>query len=203
MKTDKRAFSGCEVRALQGDDGNVSISGYAAVFDSRSNDLGGFVEIIKQGAFDNVLDDDVRALFNHDPMYVLGRNKTTMSLSVDEKGLRYDIPSAPSNGMIESLVIEPMRRGDINQSSFAFKVAKGGDKWKEENDGTIVREIYNISKLYDVSPVTYPAYTSATSTVRSLDEFRNTVQNSVNENLMREKEQAKWRAHVQREVDSL
>lgn len=202
MDKELRTFNNCEVRAQSGEDGKVSISGYGAVFNSRSNDLGGFVEVIRPGAFDDVMDDDVRALFNHDPMYVLGRNKRTMSLSVDETGLRYDIPDAPASQTIRDLVIEPMRRGDINQSSFAFRVAPNGDEWKEE-DGIIVRYINKVSRLYDVSPVTYPAYDAATSTVRSLDEFKNKGENNQELTELRKAEQANWRAQVDRTLDTL
>ena len=202
MSKEKRTFSNCEVRALQSEDGKVSISGYGAVFNQRSNDLGGFVEVIMPGAFDDVLDDDVRALFNHDPMYVLGRNKRTMSLSVDETGLRYDIPEAPKTQTINDLVIEPMRRGDVNQSSFAFRVAKGGDKWYEDDEGIIVREVHKVSRLFDVSPVTYPAYDSASSTVRSLDDFKNKSENNKDSEI-RAADNAKWRAHVERELETL
>lgn len=203
MDKELRTFNNCEVRAQSGEDGKISISGYGAVFNSRSNDLGGFVEIIKPGAFDDVLDDDARALFNHNSMYVLGRNKKTMSLSVDERGLYYNIPEAPDNQTIRDLVIEPMKRGDIDQSSFAFRVAPDGDKWYREEDGTIVREIHKVARLYDVSPVTYPAYDAATSTARSLDEFKKNSENNQELTELRKSEDAKWRASVQREIDAL
>ena len=152
MSKELRTFTNCEVRAQQEEGKPASISGYGAVFNSRSNDLGGFVEIIKPGAFDGVLQDDVRALFNHDPMYVLGRNLRTMSLSIDDTGPRYDIPEVPNTQIIRDLVVEPMRRGDVTQSSFAFRVAKNGDTWYEDDEGVIVREIHKIERLYDVSP---------------------------------------------------
>ena len=203
MDKELRTFNNCEVRAQSNEDGKVSISGYGAVFNSRSNDLGGFVEVIRPGAFDDVMDDDVRALFNHDPMYVLGRNKRTMSLSIDEVGLRYDIPDAPNSQTIRDLVIEPMRRGDVNQSSFAFRVAPDGDEWKEEEDGVIVRYVNKVARLYDVSPVTYPAYDAATSTVRSLDAFKNKGENNHELTELRKTEQANWRAQVKRELETL
>lgn len=77
----------------------------------------GFREIIKPGAFDSVLTDDVRALFNHDPNFILGRSASgTLQLSLDDRGLKYDI-DAPDTQTIRDLVLAPMLRGDISQSS--------------------------------------------------------------------------------------
>lgn len=96
------------------------IIGYGSVFNSRSEPLWGFREIIKPGAFDDVLGDDIRGLFNHDPNFILGRSASgTLSVSVDDKGLRYDI-AAPDTQTIRDLVLAPMMRGDITQSSFAL-----------------------------------------------------------------------------------
>lgn len=158
-----------EVRAEKTkEDSPAHIIGLASVFDSRSELIFGFREIIKPGAFDDVLSDDVRGLFNHDPNYILGRTTAgTLTLSVNERGLNYDI-IAPDTQTIRDLVLAPMQRGDINQSSFAFNVARDGDDWYQDEDGVVIREINRISRLYDVSPVTYPAYQDADSAVRSL-----------------------------------
>ncbi|MTI12046.1 HK97 family phage prohead protease [Sansalvadorimonas verongulae] len=163
---EKRTFA-CELRAAMDGD-TPKIDGYGAVFNSRSENLGGFREIIMPGAFDSVLDDDVRALFNHDPNFVLGRSSAgTLELSTDDKGLRYLI-DAPNTQTIRDLVLEPMKRGDISQSSFAFRVARNGEEWEEDEDGVIVRTIHKMQRLFDVSPVTYPAYTDAGAATRSL-----------------------------------
>lgn len=69
-------------------------------------------------------------------------------------------------------MIAPLKRGDITQSSFAFRIARNGDDWYENEDGVIIREIHKISRLYDVSPVTYPAYQEASSTARSLEAWK-------------------------------
>ncbi|HEA5328591.1 TPA: HK97 family phage prohead protease, partial [Escherichia coli] len=99
-----RCYSG-EVRAEQYDNAPTHILGYGSVFNSRSEPLWGFREIIKPGAFDDVLNDDVRGLFNHDPNFILGRSSAgTLSLSVDERGLRYDIV-APDTPTICDLVL--------------------------------------------------------------------------------------------------
>lgn len=162
-----RCYSG-EVRAEQHDQQPTRIIGYGSVFNSRSEPLWGFREIIRPGAFDDVLGDDVRGLFNHDPNFILGRSTSgTLTLSVDERGLQYNI-TAPDTQTIRDLVIAPMLRGDINQSSFAFRVARDGECWYEDEEGVVIREISRFSRLFDVSPVTYPAYQEADSGVRSL-----------------------------------
>lgn len=134
-----RCYSG-EVRAEQRTDEPTRILGYGSVFNSRSEPLWGFREIIKPGAFDDVLNDDVRGLFNHDPNFILGRSAAgTLSLSVDERGLRYDI-TAPDTQTIRDLVLAPMMRGDINQSSFAFRVSHDGENWYQDDEGVVIRE---------------------------------------------------------------
>lgn len=168
---EQRTFGG-EVRADFHDNAPTHIIGYGAVFNSKSEVMWGFREIIMPGAFDKVLEDDVRALFNHDSNFVLGRSTAgTLSLSVDEQGLKYDI-TAPDTPTIRDLVIAPLKRGDITQSSFAFQIARNGDDWYENDEGVIIREIHKISRLYDVSPVTYPAYQAASSTARSLNAWK-------------------------------
>jgi HK97 family phage prohead protease len=152
------------------------IVGYGAMFDKRSENLGGFREIIKKGAFDEVLDQDVRGFLNHDPNYVLGRTTSgTMTLSVDERGLHYDI-TPPDTQTIRDLVITPMARGDINQSSFTFIVARDGDHWYEDDEGVIIREIRKVSRLFDVSPVSIPAYPDTTAASRGLTDFEQNKQ---------------------------
>lgn len=186
-----RCYSG-EVRAEQHDDQPTHIIGYGSVFNSRSEPLWGFREIIKPGAFDDVLGDDVRGLFNHDPNFILGRSSSgTLSLSVDDKGLRYDIV-APATQTIRDLVLAPMQRGDINQSSFAFRVARDGEHWYEDDEGIVIREISRFSRLFDVSPVTYPAYQEADSGVRSLKAWQEARDNgalklAINQRMARER----------------
>lgn len=188
---EQRSFIG-EVRAESRESEPTHIIGYGAVFNTKSELMWGFREIIMPGAFDNVLEDDVRALFNHDPNFVLGRSKSgTLSLSIDEQGLKYDI-TAPDTPTIRDLVIEPLKRGDISQSSFAFQIARNGDDWYENDDGVVIREIHKISRLYDVSPVTYPAYQAASSTTRSFDAWKTARNNgdltkAVNQRAARER----------------
>lgn len=186
-----RCYTG-EVRAEQQEDQPTRIIGYGSVFNIRSEPLWGFREIIKPGAFDDVLNDDVRGLFNHDPNFILGRSTSgTLKVSVDERGLQYDI-EAPDTQTIRDLVLAPMKRGDINQSSFAFRVARDGDRWYEDEEGVVIREIHKFSRLYDVSPVTYPAYQAADSAVRSMEAWQEArksgaITNAVNQRMARER----------------
>jgi HK97 family phage prohead protease len=133
------------------------IRGYAALFQSDSQDLGGFVERILPGAFDDVMKrgTDVVALYNHDPMFLLGRESSgTLRLFVDERGLRYEIDPPESRAD----VIEAIERSDVRGSSFAFRVKGDGERWSKTADGRQLREIRSIDGLFDVGPVLKPAY---------------------------------------------
>lgn len=143
-----------------------AIDGYASVFDSWSEELGGnqpFRERVVKGAFEETIqNDDIRALFNHDPNYVLGRNKAgTLILEEDDKGLHVRI-TPPDTQWAKDLLVS-IKRGDITQMSFGFTVIL--DRWNYE-DNTDVRELLKV-KLYDVSPVTFPAYTQTECGIRS------------------------------------
>ena len=145
-----------EIRIERREQGAL-IVGHAAVFNLLSENLGGFREQILPGAFDAVLDDDVRALFNHDSNWILGRNRAgTLRLKVDERGLVYEID--PPDTTAGRDVTVSLERGDVTQSSFGFRVAPSGDDWAEDRGGNIIRTIKKFARLFDVSPVTYPAY---------------------------------------------
>jgi HK97 family phage prohead protease len=145
------------------------IEGYAYVFGAIA-DLGGFTEEIVPGASSEVLNDDVRGLFNHEMNIVLGRNKAgTMTLMEDSRGLKYSIRYNPNDPDHVS-VAEKIKRGDVSQSSFAFRVKD--DKWETRN-GKEHRTILKLKRLIDVSPVTYPAYPDATVGMRSLNKIQN------------------------------
>ena len=142
-----------------------TIRGYAAVYNSDSEWMGGFYEQIEKGAFDEVLDNDVRAYLNHDENYLLGRvSSGTLRISSDERGLFYEV-DLPNTTYANDL-IELMKRGDINQSSFAFLIDR--DRWEERN-GKTYRIIEKVSRLLDVSPVAQPAYPDATSELKQRD----------------------------------
>jgi uncharacterized protein len=146
-----------------------AIEGYASVFDTWSQELGGdypFMEKVVKGAFEQTIrEDDIRALFNHDPNYVLGRNKSgTLTLQEDEKGLFVRI-TPPDTQWARDLLVS-IKRGDINQMSFGFNVVL--DNWTY-SDGKDIRELLKV-KLFDVSPVTFPAYTQTECGVRSISD---------------------------------
>tara|TARA_R100001530_G_scaffold135700_1_gene113603 strand:- start:1713 stop:2738 length:1026 start_codon:yes stop_codon:yes gene_type:complete len=153
---EKRYFN-IETRTEKREDGSTTITGHAAVFNKLSSDLGGFREIIAPNAFESVLSDDVRALINHDPNLLLARTTSgTLNLEQTDEGLQYSF-SVPNTTYGKNLIIS-MERGDISQSSFAFTIEE--DSWETTEDGEI-RTINKVKQLYDVSPVTYPAYPSA------------------------------------------
>ena len=146
------------------------IEGHAAVFESWSETLGGafpFREKVVRGAFiESLKNDDIRALFNHDPNYVLGRNKSgTLELMEDEQGLKVRI-NPPDTQWARDLQIS-IERGDINQMSFGFTVEE--DSWRSESEYD-VRELKRV-KLFDVSPVTYPAYSATDVGVRGMESY--------------------------------
>lgn len=140
------------------------IEGYGILYGTVS-DIGGFTEEVTKGAVDHLLTTDVRGLLNHDVNVVLGRTKSgTMELITDDKGLRYRIKYNP-NDPDHVRVREKIKRGDISQSSFGFTVKD--DEWSTRN-GKQHRNITKIKSLFDVSPVTYPAYKNTTAAMRSL-----------------------------------
>lgn len=148
------------------------IEGYAAVFNKRA-DLHWFEEEILPGAFDDVLKDDVRCLFNHNPNYILARSKDgkgTLTLSVDDKGLKYSY-ATPNRSYALDLQ-DAIESGDVTQSSFAFQASEViWHEAKDENDKEL-RQIKKMSKIYDVSPVTYPAYHDAEVAKRSYENHK-------------------------------
>ena len=151
-----------EFRMEQAEQNGNTIRGYAAVYNSDSEWMGGFYEQIETGAFDDVLDNDVRAYFNHDENLLLGRvSSGTLRISTDKRGLFYEV-DLPNTTYANDLV-ELMKRGDVNQSSFAFLIEK--DRW-EQRGGTTYRIIEKVSRLLDVSPVSQPAYPDATSELK-------------------------------------
>jgi HK97 family phage prohead protease len=146
------------------------IKGHAAVF-NEFTDIGGmFREQVLPGAFKRAIkEDDVRALFNHDANFVLGRNTAgTLRMKEDKQGLSIEID--PPNTQAANDLMVSMERGDIDQMSFAFKTIK--EDWRMGEDGELDERDLKEVKLFDVSPVTYPAYDGTDVGVRSQQEFR-------------------------------
>lgn len=165
---ERRNFHMNELRAITNSDGLRKITGYAAVFDKLSEDLGWFREKIQPGAFaETIKTDDVRALWNHDSNFPLGRNRAgTLTLSEDEKGLKIEI-DPPDTQWARDLMTS-IDRGDVDQMSFGFQTLT--DEWNMV-DGEDVRTLIKV-RLFDVSPVTFPAYPDTEVGLRSLEEYR-------------------------------
>lgn len=147
--------------------GGNRIEGYSAVFNSLSEDLGGFHEILKPGCFARAIrtGQDIRCLFNHDPRNILGRTKSgTLKLAEDSAGLHFDC--AMGKSPLDRDVYEAIERGDVDGCSFAFLVANGGESWADMAIGP-VRTVSDVD-LFDVGPVTTPAYSATSVAARNL-----------------------------------
>jgi hypothetical protein len=185
-KPERRAIGRemANIRTIHRDDDAPphAIEGYAAVFYNGTPEtefqlFDDMVERIMPGAFDDVLADkpDVRGLFNHDPDHLLGRTSAgTMSLSVDGKGLAYSIALADTT--VARDVAEHVQRGDIDGSSFAFRVRS--ERFRTE-DGIDIREIEKVEPLYDCGPVTYPAYAGTEAGFRATEDIAREVRAAV------------------------
>ncbi len=170
MTTERRflAVDTAPIALEERQDNTPRIRGYAAVFydgtpETQFELFEGFVERILPGAFDRAIDeDDVRALFNHDPDHILGRSSAeTLSLEADETGLRYDI--ATPDTTIGRDVAASIKRRDVTGSSFSFVVT---DEDFRREGGVRIREIRGV-QLFDVGPVTFPAYQATTADARA------------------------------------
>jgi Escherichia/Staphylococcus phage prohead protease len=139
------------------------IDGYFALYENETELFEGSYEIITKGAFDNTLNNDIRALWNHDTQFVLGRNKSgTLELKTDDKGL-FATVRLPNTQYARDLY-ELVSRGDVDQASFGFNIlaedleelASGGYRWR-------INEI----DLHEISVVTFPAYENTSVSARS------------------------------------
>jgi len=178
-------LSSVEIRAAS--DGKPErIVGHAAVYNNWSEDLGGFKERVMPGAFDKSIGvSDVRALFNHDPNYIFARTTVAdgmegcLTLSTETKGLHIDAMPLCTD-TIRDLVMMPMKAGLINQMSFSFSVrgdelwdmpatAGTGAVWRSPKNagGLYERDLIDV-ELFDISPVTFPAYTATDVSARAL-----------------------------------
>jgi HK97 family phage prohead protease len=174
MKQERRTFTGTVIARSEGENMPKEIGGIAAVINSVT-DLGYFEEVIERGAFDNALSKeyDIRCLFNHEAELILGRTKAnTCNVFVNADGnLEYTWVPDYENPTHMS-VVRSIMRGDITQSSFAFTIKE--QKWSESTKyGSMgKRTITMIEDLYDVSPVTYPAYADTEADARSVVALR-------------------------------
>ena len=181
--TERRHFeagSGLRVERRCGCDGSPDsaiVSGTAVVFNSDSNDLGGFIERMAPTAFDDFFESrdatkpdlDVVALWNHDGSQVLGRTPRTLRLSKDERGVHFELELPRSR----EAIAESIERGDVSACSFGFVVGKGNDSWSTDEQGRSLRTVNRVERFIEVSLVTHPAYPATSLEVarRSHDEF--------------------------------
>lgn len=170
-KNERRFDPRGELRVETRKDGDNEIrvlAGYAAKFDSLSENLGGFREKIDAGAFAGSLGGDIRALWNHNSDHVLGRSTAgTLRLNEDETGLKIEI-DMPDTDAARAMTAS-VERGDVSQMSFGFRVV--ADDWNEDEEGRVVRTLREVD-LFEVSPVTFPAYPDTSIAARSLDSWR-------------------------------
>ena len=189
MKREKRYIS-----ELVGDGNSRHISGYALLFNTRSVQLGDFVEVIAPDALnqDIINNSDVFALINHDPQRVVARSRNgqgSLTLTLDEKGLKYEFDS-PNSALGDEL-LESIKRGDISNSSFSFTVKR--DNWEQLPDGTYLRTILEFDKLFDVSPVYQPAYqdTTVDCDMRGLEALKKEIESRMTKDEERNEDEVK------------
>tara|TARA_R110000744_G_scaffold155567_1_gene270916 strand:+ start:3945 stop:5720 length:1776 start_codon:yes stop_codon:yes gene_type:complete len=155
-----------EVRAGEGE--GLVLEGYAAVYDTQTNIGGMFNETISRGAFDDVMDNDVRLLLNHEGAPMARTTNGSLVLSSDDHGLKYraNLVDTQASRDLHAMV----KRGDISQSSFAFRI--GEQEINDRGD----RNITKVKQLLDCSPVTYPAYETASVVARKKPVITNQLQ---------------------------
>lgn len=186
----ERRFFPVEGLTVETRDGSApKIRGHAAVFGQLSEDLGGFREQVAPGAFAEAIEtDDVRALFNHDSNFILGRNRAkTLRMVEDATGLAIEI-DAPDTQTIRDLVLSPIQRGDVSQMSFGFSVRPGGQDWAQDDEGRTIRTLKKL-RLFDVSPVVFPAYPQTDVAMRDLRSWQAGLVPATPFNLLRARQQ--------------
>jgi HK97 family phage prohead protease len=148
------------------------LRGLAIVFNERSQDLGGFVEIIKPEAIERTIAEgiDLRAFFDHDPAKVLGR-QSAGTLRTEKTGQGLSVEIDPPSVTDPANLLELIQRGDVNGMSFSFSTMPNGDDWKRE-DNRIVRYVTDM-RVYEVSVVSMPAYeqTDVEVALRAMQSF--------------------------------
>jgi HK97 family phage prohead protease len=175
-----------EFETREEQDGKKVIAGYFSVFNSETELWDGAYEAIATEAFDDTLGNDIRALTNHDPTLVLGRNKAgTLRLSKDSHGLWGEILINERDGDAVNLY-ERVKRGDVDQCSFGFRILKEDTEWRD--DGTVKWTIRKVD-LHEVSVCTFPAYedTGVQARRRQVDQHR-------------EKQMQQWRHNITKKL---
>lgn len=161
-----------ELRA-EGDNGQRKIAGYGIVYNRKAKIGDDYEEVIRPGAARKLLETkpDIKCALNHNRMYLFGRTKSgTLELEENQSGVKYT--ANPPEAQWAKDAIASIERGDIDGSSFTFAVGPEGEKVTRQSDGTILREIFEFSRIGEMGPVTDPAYISTTANVRSAEEAR-------------------------------
>lgn len=165
---ERRIIVADEVKFEQGDKA-ARISGYAAVFNSPSQDLGGFREVIVPGAFTRALGDgngNVPLLIEHDGLPLADTATGTLRLHEDDRGLAFAAELDTTDPDVQRVIPKLIRR-TLRSMSFGFKV--GEQRWDRASQGGITRFVAGVKKLFDVSIVTSPAYLDSSVALRSLE----------------------------------
>ena len=164
------------------DGGELRIEGYFAVFNSNYDIWPGASESVAPGAFSETLGGDIRALIDHETMYVLGRNQAgTLELREDSHGLWGSVLINPNDQDAMNLYAR-VQRGDVNQCSFGFDILDEETEYRDNGD---VHWTIKAVKLYEVSVCTFPAY-AETSVQARKDDYQRII----------ERENEKWRAEM-------
>ena len=167
MDNDKRVFKADFAKVEERENGSKKIVGLSAIFNKLSHNLGGFREKIEPGAFKKAIGrSDARAVFNHNPDHILGRqSKGTLVLKETDDGLQMTVTPPPTTFARDLAVL--IDRGDIDEQSFAFTVKR--DSWDKLDTDEPIRTINEVEQIYDVGPVTTGAYQETTVALRSLE----------------------------------
>ncbi|MBS9525919.1 HK97 family phage prohead protease [Litoribacter alkaliphilus] len=173
-----RTFQNVEFRTFE-EEGKKYIEGYALKFQKDSRDMG-FIEVIDRNAINDSTDlSDIVALFNHKEDYILARRNSkvnTLEILVDETGLKYRFEVDEDISYIRDLY-KLIKKGEISESSFAFRINEDGEKWEKRGDGKYIRTITSFKGIYDVSVVTKGAYQDTPVDVRKFEDIENTLIN--------------------------
>lgn len=171
LNSERRGFRApvaIETRA----DGQIVVTGRAAVFDTPTSIGGFFDEVIEPGAFSAALEnDDVRFLVNHDGLPLARSGSGTLDLDEDKTGLNMRAVLDPDDPDVLALVPK-LKRGDIDEMSFMFTMRGGVEEWDESDEENPIRRIKQVGQLFDVSAVTFAAYPDTQIGLRTLDEYR-------------------------------
>lgn len=165
-----RSLTLTDVEVRKSEDGTYTIAGYAAVFDSPSEDMGGWVEVIKRGAFRKALngDPDVRLLINHEGLPLARTKNGTLSLKEDTKGLRFEAELDDTQDARD--LVAKLERGDVDEMSFRFRLHLEGREWffPDGEDEPAQRIINEFEEILEVSIVTFAAYPATEVGVRGM-----------------------------------